>query len=270
MVIHLRIAMKSISKKLLIGVVLASSFITIFVTGLRLYQIYVSELKNNQNRFDLLFETNKNSLGNSIWEFNFDQINSQIMDLKKIPGIDKIEINFEGNDGPTTISQGDTEAEHLFAGYELTFNSEKIGSIRFYSNRSRVIQVLWDELLFTILIQFLKTLASSMLILFVINYLLTRHLKSLADQVQNNPKESPISIDNTNLIVKGEDELNILANAINKMRSKMTRQNQELEKKVLVRTKKLEEETKKAQQAAQAKSQFLANQNSHERDHRLH
>lgn len=255
--------MKSISKKLLVGVLLASSLITVFVTGLRLYQIYISELQHNQNRFDLLFETNKNSLGNSIWEFNFDQINSQLMDLQKIPGIDKISVEFDGNDGSTTIAHGETDADHYYQKYMLIFENETIGTIHFFSNTSRVIQVLWDELLMTLLIQFIKTLASSMLILFVINQLLTRHLKNLASQVQNNPKETPIEIHNTNIFFKDQDELNSLTNSVNKMRTRLTQQNQELEKKVQIRTKKLAKETEKAKQAAQAKSLFLANM-SHE------
>lgn len=250
--------MNSISKKLLTGVVLASSIITLFTTTFVMYQSYLVQLEMNTSKIEILFESSKSGLINSIWELNSDQIKSQINGFTKFPGIDQVKLDYLNENKTEYIFAGKIEDNHLVENFSIERNFQKLGNISFFSNKSRIIDILWSELLETLLIQFIKTMLSSLLILQVINGILTSNLNSLITQIKQNNLTDPIVLKRIFPFFKQNDELNILENSVNEFKHKISTQYQELETKIVERTKSLAEQTIKAKLSDKAKSKFIA------------
>lgn len=231
----------SISKQLLIGVVTSSAIITVFVTIIHLAQEYKSQVEITRSKFDSLMYTNKKALENSIWDLNNSQIDSVITGLKNFPGIDYLKLEYESTEGMSQKSLGNLPKDPLIQRYDLAFDHKMIGNITFYSSNSHIYNHLWGTLLFIIMMNTLKTFLASFLILYVINFLLTRHLLRITSQL-NNPNIEDIKEITLKRKFKlfGDDELQKLTTTINFLLSKSNRSTAELKQLVEQRTKELD------------------------------
>ena len=249
----------SISKQLLLGVVISSSLITFVVTILQIFQEHQSQVQITIGQFDTLMHTNKKGLENSIWDLNETQINSILEGMNNFSKIDYLSLKYDSEDGETTKTLGNKNNSFISKDYELFFNDKRIGSLSFHSDKKRIFEHLQNTLLYILFINFLKTFIASFLILYVINYLLTRHLLDITNYLKNGDNNENKLTLNRRASVFSNDELSHLTNTINSLIDKSQQSTNILEKKVKQRTVDLEKARKKSLEAVKTKSQFLAN-----------
>ena len=257
--------MTSISRKLLIGVVLASSAITLIVTIIQMYQLYLFQIEINNSRFDVLFKTSESAITRSIWEYDEDQIKSQIEGWLSFTSVDRVSVQIKAEDSNTIIAAGETSGSVLAKSFDLIYEGEHLATLEMFSNHSRIVTKVGEELFKTLLIQSIKTFLASLLILLVINLLLTRHLHQITEDARRLKQgdKDVIALHRRFKFNEGKDELDILVETINNLQQSLFQKNRDLEKDVKERTKSLEEQKNRAENAAKARSTFLANM-SHE------
>ena len=230
----------SISRQLLIGVVISSAIITALVTIIHLYRDYNTQLEFSIEKFDALMQTNKEALENSIWDINENQIDSVLNGFKALPTLDYIALQYERAEGQDTKTVGTLPKNGIEKSYDLTYEGNKVGTITFATSKGHIYGVLWSELGTIVLLNLIKTFLASFLILYIINFLLTKHLLSITEHLK---ESDPSSLDKIKLqrhfdFLK-QDELQQLTESINLLLEKSYHTNELLEYTVKERTQQL-------------------------------
>ena len=245
---------KSISTHLL-KIVLSIYFtITFAVTVVQISVEYNAAKRDVKKELDIIQRTFETSLSTALWNLDRKQIVATVNGISELPAVVAVEIYDES----TLIARSGIELyeirglEKLFwhefsLRYESSHRSENIGIVKVYSSS----KVVWNRIelgvLLLVAVAVLKTIILCLLIMIVFDRLLTKPLGLLAKEANDidpdNIKESRVTIQG-----KHENELTILGNALNNMMDKVAgtigeldELNRDLEKKVKLRTEKLNE-----------------------------
>ena len=258
----------SINRKLLMGVVLSSALVTVFVTIFQLYQEYNSQIDVTYAQMDTLIHINGDALETSLWDLNQPQVDSILKGFFAHKTVDYIQLEFESTNGKSVKNLGSIPKEFFNKTFELVYDENIIGKITFYSDKEQVYTYLWGDLFQIIVANGVKTLFASFLILYMINFLLTQHLVEIANyfslyrEATNHDEELTLERFGGEQFNKN-DELFILVSKINEMLSSIKGTHQHLEEKIRVRTCELQKAKDVAEKAVKVKAMFLANM-SHE------
>ncbi|MBF0194341.1 MAG: response regulator [Magnetococcales bacterium] len=219
---------KSIARRLVIAVVLMSSFITLTSTSWQLYNDYKHDLTKIEGNFSLIKNSHLKSLINSVWVHDTAQISTQLEGLLSLPDMEKLEIVTDDN---KPWSVGKSSSEHIIKqSFVLTYlyrgKHIEIGQLHATVSLDRLYSRLKDKI-FTILISNgVKTFLVSGFVLFLFNMLVTRHLQKLALHVSNiniQKKMQPLKWDHSGNNKDNYDELDQVAAAINMMQENINK-----------------------------------------------
>ncbi|WP_339617043.1 response regulator [uncultured Gilvimarinus sp.] len=276
-----------IATRLLGLIILCSSIITLVAIALQLYSNFNDDVSSLEKRLDQVRVSTLASMTKSLWGFDQEQLQIQINSVLDVADVVKVQVDWrDWNNQPQTLiarkpSVNDatiieSPARFLVKQYDLIYRDEStaaqhLGQLTVTATLTTIYDKLWERALFIALIQGTKTLLVSLLILWLIHTLLTRHIDTIARYARQ------LNLDKlaTPLVLKHKkttdtpDELDNVINAINHMRETLQedieqRHNIELallsekEEKLETRRQKLA-----AEEASRAKSQFLATM-SHE------
>ena len=247
----------SITKKVWIGVLAVSSCITILVTGVQLYSNYHSEVDVIMAKLDIIHTTNENGIASAVWDVNENQLNAQLTGILKFPVVDRVVIEYQGLDGKTSIEKGEILSKSLVQTYDLNHEGEKLGEIVLSASIQQVYGLLWEQLLFILMMQAIKTFLASFLIMLTIWSLVTKHIIKISkyfEKEKDNPKFESLSIDRS--LEESDDELKTLVTNINTTMKSLKVYQTHMEDLV-------KEKTSELENALETKGNFLANM-SHE------
>jgi PAS domain S-box-containing protein len=213
---------QSIARRLVIAVVLMSSLITLISTSWHLYNDYKHDLTQIEKNFAIIKNSYLKSLINSVWVHDTSQISTQLEGLLSLPDMEQLEIVTEDK---KPWSVGKQSSEHTIKkSFPLTYyyrdKNIEIGKLHATVGLDSLYNRLKDKV-FTILISNgIKTFLVSGFVLFLFNLLVTRHLKKLAQHVSNidiQQEMQPLEWDHSGDAKHKNDELDLVAAAINKM-----------------------------------------------------
>ncbi|MEH6443803.1 MAG: EAL domain-containing protein [Oceanospirillaceae bacterium] len=211
-----------IAKRLIVGVVLFSTLLTLLTTSIQLYFDYrqsVEEINENLREIEV---SSLPVIINSVWVVDHDQIQTQLESLVKLQGIEYLAILVDGKTRWQTGRQKSVSViEHRF---ELEYKRQNIlqniGTLQVLANLDEVYAQLFDRILVILATNALKTFLVAGFIILFFHYLVARHLYRLLESFQ---KFRPQAV-NTPLVLnrrkKSEsplDELDLLALAFNQL-----------------------------------------------------
>ena len=127
------------------------------------------------------------SLANSVWNFDEEQVAVKMEELLQLPDMEYIEISMTNQKG---WSRGAVVSAHTIdAEFDLLFNyvdeRMNLGGIRVVASLDSVYGRLIHKAVLILISNTLKTFLVSGFILFLFNYLVTRHLNTLAAHVRD-------------------------------------------------------------------------------------
>ncbi len=245
----------SITRKLLATLLVLSGIITTIATIVQLsfdYYVEVRDLKNELSRIESSF---KNSVANSLWELNTQQIHTQLEGIIAPAGL----VYAEVTSGAKLYATAGTRPEkfHSSQTYALQYKNSgrfiELGQLTVVATSDHIKSKILRKSFLIFAIQFLQTLLISFFIYLVIQNLVTRHLLTISAYMKSFYLKSfpkPLKLnrrlrdfDSLTLESTSSDELDILVSNINSMRqelensyAKLNQLNTQLENKVEEKT----------------------------------
>ena len=213
-----------VAKKMMVYLLLVSVVVTILGTT---FQLYLDHKNHKQRIADMIRHievTYMPSISNSLWMLDEDALKIQLEGLLKDPDIIYLEIK---NSLARRISTGVNEQEHtLSKEFPLFFYKDDetmhLGTLMVVFTMKNILRTLWDRSVIILFTESFKILILSIFIFFLFYNLVGRHLESMAEYAQGldyqnlsmglvlrKKKKSKDGVD---------DEIDMLANAINEMR----------------------------------------------------
>lgn len=215
-----------LGRKLLILILLGSSFLAMLGTITQLYVDYQTDMHLLRSQLEQIRATRLSSLANSLWYLDEEQILAQLEGMLELRDIRCVRV--VSPDG-MELSRG-IEAPPdslLIETYPLIFESpertEHIGSLVVAVDRAAMYGRLLDKVMVILTTQGVKTFLVSIIILTLSTRLITRHLRQMADyaatlSLDNLP--GPLVLDRHS---RHPDEIDMVVDAFNGMLENLKR-----------------------------------------------
>lgn len=208
-----------IGRKLTLSIILFSSLITLLTTGFQLVNDYRSDVSRISNQFDSIEKVNLDVMAASIWVIDERLINTQINGLIQLPDITYIAIDDDsGQQWQAGVATPENTIERSFP---LTYVSGEqninVGTLTVQADLREVYEKLLDRAIIILFSNAIKTFIVAGFILFLVWFLVTRHLHTLSTYSQNINLETDFE---PLVFVKNShknDEFWLVAEAINQM-----------------------------------------------------
>lgn len=238
----------SLSGKLILSVLVVSSFVTLFTTAIQIGFDYKQEVGEIEQNLTLVKKSHLEAISGSLWNYDIDHLKTQLVGVLSLPGVRYIEV--KDASGNQVILQGEKNSDrYISATYPLIHMTPEgenhLGSVEVGASLDDVHQKIFKKVFLIFLTQFLKTIIVSTLVYFTINQILIRHLLLIAKHVKglNFQHQTPDLILPRKHIASTEDELDILVHSVNSMQESLFQSfrevqsfNAQLEEKVKVNT----------------------------------
>ncbi|WP_394389232.1 ATP-binding protein [Shewanella woodyi] len=209
--------------KLTLSIIIFSSLITILTTGFQLVSDYKSDVDRIDRQFDNIEKVNLDVLAASIWVIDERLINTQLHGLIQLPDITYISIN---DDSGQKWIEGEPSLENTIErAFDLSYRSGNeqipVGTLLIQADLKAVYDKLLDRAIIILLTNAIKTSIVAGFILFLIWYMVTRHLHRLSQYCQNIDLDSPFEPLSFQQSENKNDEFRQVSLAINTMQQQL-------------------------------------------------
>ncbi|BAJ03670.1 sensor histidine kinase [Shewanella violacea] len=218
-----RLIKSQIGRKLTISIILFSSLITLITTGFQLVNDYKGDVDRITRQFTSIEKVNLDVLAASIWVIDERLINTQINGLIQLPDITYISIHDDS--GQVWTSGTPTPENTIEKTFELTYDSGNdtiaVGSLLVQADLKAVYEKLLKRAIIILFFNAIKTFIVAGFILFLVWYMVARHLHMLSLYCQRLDLDSPfepLKFDQNN---KEGDEFHQVSSAINTMQQQL-------------------------------------------------
>jgi two-component system NtrC family sensor kinase len=208
----------SLSRVLLIRILIASSIITTILTIISYYTDYLSEMDMLQNELKQIEEVSIPSISYNLWQLDFEGMRPLIQNVTKVSSVVGVEVFDEANKLVLSSRESVEEDKYLFQkSYTLKVPESEtaIGHLEVYLTKKYIFIRLFHRALVFFGTQGLKTVIVSLIMLYIFSYYVTGHLRVIADYFRKYKHgQRSLVIDHG---LKSQNELDILVENINVM-----------------------------------------------------
>ena len=217
----------SLSRQLIITIILFSSVITLILTALQLYLEYHRDTGAIDARLQQVESSYQRSIENAIWDLDKKQVQVQIDGIHELPDIEYAEIT---SDQGLFLSSGTkTQSERIKARqYNLNHTQEgtnyPLGILTVVANLEGAYDRLLNRLGTVLLSNALKTFLVALFITFLLKRKVIRHLQAVStflSRLEANKLDQQFKLDRKKLPNGRQDELKVLENSVNHLRSNL-------------------------------------------------
>jgi diguanylate cyclase (GGDEF)-like protein/PAS domain S-box-containing protein len=230
---HSDLKKQRLSLRLLTWVVICSSFFALLVSAFQLYTDYKRDVASIHSSMQFINDSYLKSLAANAYNLDIQQLELQLQGMLTLQDIEYLEIT-ETTENSNIIlarqgnpnSSKDIEREfnlHYFSA-PLPIEAVQFATLRVSASLEGIYQRLWDKAIIIIVSNITKTFLASIAIFFIFQFLITRHLISMArftKQLSIDNLGSPLVLERKPSDITKQDELDQLVNAINNMQEKV-------------------------------------------------
>jgi signal transduction histidine kinase len=245
---------KKLTITLFIFIFFTSIIFTIIQTAFVIKNDYDKSTKLVEKSINQIKNNRLESISMAIWQLDNSQLKIIVDSILKLPGITYIEI-METNSKP--IGYGEKKDKYIIEDtFDLTYSNlekQKLGTIYVQGSYEDSIEKIYKEITEKILLETLKVFSIAIVLIFIVQKLIIRHLADMANYTTNldRKKLSVPLVLHKKTDEKNPDFIDIVANAINTMRENLIKDiekqdkqqknleltNERLEKEIEIRTK---------------------------------
>ena len=217
----------SISTRLLSYILLCSTALAIVITLIQLlwdFQQDVGKIEQSINQIESSF---LQPMAASLWNLDEEQINIQIEGIMNLSNMEYVLIHeVLGNSEAPLVEQGTLKEKFdISKKFNLTYQGEVVGTLFVAASLDEVYSRLIEKSLLILVSQTIKTMVVSICILFIIYYLVIRHINTIALYTRNirlNTHDKELILEGRNPNISNtSDELDELVYLLNKMQKRI-------------------------------------------------
>jgi PAS domain S-box-containing protein len=186
-----------IGRRLLLGVLVFSSVVTLALTTLQLYFDYERGVGVIERRLDEIRRSYLDSIGDSLWHLDRTQLQLEIDGILRLPDMRAVEVR-EASKAPDALvvtagqRQGDSDLRReIPITYQVDGTTQVIGTLYLEATLAELYRTLLAQILVILASQAAKTFLVSYCILFLAHRLITRHLIGIAGYVHGYDLQAP-------------------------------------------------------------------------------
>jgi len=214
--------------RIVLYVVLASIFITIFISAFQLHDDYKSELSVIESRHKEIQDSLLDVIALHLWVSNQSELDKTLEGILRLPDIDYITV-YEGNVLVSVLGKkpiGDSIVKDFPLFYTFRSEKRKIGSIQISTSLEAIYQKVFKQAVEIIISNGIQIFLISGFMLFLFYSLVARHLNKIAMYAENlnmNSLGQRLLLDRKENNEKNKDEFDLLINAIHAMQFNLKR-----------------------------------------------
>ncbi len=223
---------QSLGRAMLLRVLIFSSLITLLLTIFQILMEYRDGTRVIERQIDQVLGTIEDSLANSIWMINEEQIKLQLKGLSQYPAVSSVYLMTDSGD-EFLLNGNYTPSHPMVKNVELYFNDSekkrKLGDLTITLSLEPLFSTLRSRIAVILLGNALKTFLVSLFILSLYRSLIGKHLESVArytSTLDADHLDNPLVLQRTPF---HQDEIQSISSAINKMREQLKEDFQILE-----------------------------------------
>lgn len=210
-----------IGRRLMLSIVLFSSFITLITTVYQLINDYRSDVSRIDQAFASIEMANLDVLAASIWVIDEKLINTQLKGLSQLPDITYVSIK---DDSEQEWQLGERKSISIIEKqYDLLYSpadNAKVGQLIVQADLDVIYQKIYDKAVIILLSNGIKTFLVAGFILFLVWLHVTKHLLTLSqycNEINLHRPFTPLKFQRK----KMNDEFTDVAHAINEMQNQV-------------------------------------------------
>ena len=215
--------------KILIYLLFFSSILSLSATGVQLYFDYQKNFKEVKKSILIIKETRLMPISLSLYNYNFAQLEIQLESLLNLTGIKHLKIiekeGFEKSTGRFDSTWERTIKEKVDLIYiDASNRTISLGKLEITATLNNPYHRIYEKLPVLLAANLIKALITAIMVFGIVQYLITRHLGSIANYATNFSMEkldTPLNLKRKSLFFIKEDEFDQLTYAINKMRLRL-------------------------------------------------
>lgn len=215
-----------LSFRLLAYILLFSSVFTLFSSAIQIYSDFRSDVSEIDERLAVIETSYASSLSRSLWALDQKLLQVQMEGILSLPDIVHLRLRILPDSELVMgdIPRGDSTIQRTFT---LTHdNDEKydLGELTITASLAQTYSNMKHKVLVILTTQFFKTFFISVLIIWIFQYFVTRHLSTMAAyarQFSLSNLDQPLSLDRPDTEINRTDELAQVTDAINQMRKRL-------------------------------------------------
>ncbi len=208
-----------LAKRLLIGILLFSSAVTLLTTLAVLINDYRQDMSVTEENLEQIKASNLNSLALSIWNYDDEQIYLQLDGILNFPAISYVSLLSTHN---VLYERGTQKESNWIEALKLDvkFEDERVAQLSMHIDYGALYNRLFNKAMIIMVSQFIKTFLVSLFILLLAQSLITRHLVKMSEyagQLNLNNLDRVLELDRRPM----KDELSDVVKSVNFMRESL-------------------------------------------------
>ncbi|WP_322003183.1 EAL domain-containing protein [Marinobacter alexandrii] len=215
-----------LSFRLLAWILLFSSIFTLIASGIQIYSDYRKDLSQIDNRMEVVEAGYSSSLARSLWALDQKLLQTQMEGILSLPDIVHLRLRIEPD---SELVMGDIPRDtqtrsHSFSLVHMGDEMFELGELTVTADLKRVYEEMERKVGIILATQFLKTFFVSILIIWIFQHFVTRHLSTMADYARDfslSNLSRPLELDRPITPSNESDELGRVTDAINQMRERL-------------------------------------------------
>ncbi|MCP3687532.1 MAG: EAL domain-containing protein [Gammaproteobacteria bacterium] len=210
-----------VSLRLVVYIVLCSSFLTIILTAFQLYRDYRADIASTDMAFDQIKKVHVATISESLWGFDRKQLETIVRGMSNLRDLKYIEV-IEGEELLLALGDASGTADNLRR-LPLLYNGgdgfQEIGQLNVAFNLMAIRQRLLERALVIVVSNTIKTALVVVFMIIIFRLLIARHLdqisKYLVDLKIGKPYK-PLRLNRQRASTTSSDELDLVADSINR------------------------------------------------------
>ncbi|MDO6765725.1 ATP-binding protein [Agarivorans sp. 1_MG-2023] len=214
----------SLSLRMLSYILICSTLLALIITLIQLRYDYKQDVQVIEKSIDQIEVSFLQPIAASLWNLDEEQVEVQIEGIMNLPNMQYVLVKeILGSSEVPLLARGRSADRYdLSQEFELIYQGEMVGKLFVAASLEQVYERLWQKAMLILISQTVKTLVVSIGILFIIYYVIVRHLNTIVEYTRNLDLDNlgaPLKIDTG--AKQRNDELGELVNTLNQMTQKI-------------------------------------------------
>lgn len=221
-----------LSFRLLAYILLFSSLFTLVASGIQIYTDFRKDVSLIDERMSVIETSYASSLSRSLWALDQKLLQVQMEGILSLPDITHLRLRILP-DSELVMGEKPRDIKIKERTFKLFYEGDArydLGELTITASVEEIYTNIRRKVFVILTTQFFKTFFISILIVWIFQYFVTRHLSAMANYARNfslDSLDNPLKLDRANTLANARDELAQVTDAINQMRERL---NQDVER----------------------------------------